>query len=128
MAGVLAVDGHVDDRADAVAVVVLDAELRPSACCCPAATACAVDLGGDAVAADLLNIGNAAAVDLLAVGPLEALADGVRRRAFGQRRVFQQLLLVQRAVVNAGDLKHALGQRAGLVKDDALWPRTRASR
>ena len=52
-----------------------------------------VHLGGDAVAADLLNIRHPAAVDVLAVGLLQALADGVRGGALGQRRVFQQLVL-----------------------------------
>ena len=77
-----------------------------------------IDLCFDAVAADLFNIRHAAAVDLLAVGLLEALADGMRGGALRQRGVFQKLLLVERAVVNGGDLKDALRQRTGLVEND----------
>ena len=119
VARVLAVDGHMDDRADAVAAAVLDPELFHEL-----AVACgdgmAVDLRGDAVAADLFDLRHAAAVDLMPVGLLQTLADGVRGSAFGQRGVFEQLLLIDRAVVNSGDLKHALRQRAGLVKDHDL--------
>ena len=78
----------------------------------------AVHLGGDAVAADLLNVAHTVAVDGLAVGALEALADGVGGGTFRQRRVFQQLFVFHLAVVNAADLENALRQRAGLVKDD----------
>ena len=44
----------------------------------------------------------------------------MRGRALGQRRVFQQLLVLHLAVVHAADLKHALRQRAGLVKNNRL--------
>ena len=76
MTGIFAVDRDMQDRADAVAgdavyaqlfhqLVVANGDLHP------------IDRGGQAVAADLLDIGHAAAVDRLAVGPLQALADGV---------------------------------------------------
>ena len=62
MPGVDAVDGHVDDCADAVAVVVFDAELLHEL-----GVACgdAVTVNGrrDAVAADLFDTCNAAAVN-----------------------------------------------------------------
>ncbi len=109
----------MDDGADAVAVVVLDAELLHQLAVA-GGDGVSIDLGVDAVAADLFNIGHAAAVDLLAVGLLQALADGMRGGAFRQRGVFQKLLLVERAVVNGGDLKDALRQRTGLVEDDDL--------
>jgi len=79
-----------------------------------------VDRGGDAVAAELFDVRHAAAVNFLAIGLLQTLADGVRGGAFGQRRVFQQLLLGQRAVVDSRDLKHAARQRPGLVEHDDL--------
>ena len=60
----------------------------------PAATGMAVHLGDDAVAADLLDIRHPAAVDLLAVGPLQALADGVGGGALRQSGVLQQLLVL----------------------------------
>ena len=121
MARVLAVDGHVDDRADAVAVVILDAELLHQLAVARG-DGVPVDRGGDAVAADLLNIGDAAAVNFLSIRFLQTLADRVRRGAFGQRRIFQQLLFGQRAVMHGCDLEDALRQRAGLVEDDDLRP------
>ena len=119
MPGVDAVDGHVDDRADAVAVVVFDAELLHElgvAC----SDAVAVNGRRDAVAADLFDTCNAAAVNGLAVGLLQALADGVRGGAFGQCGIFQHLIGVQLVVMDGRDLKHALRQSAGLVEHDDL--------
>ena len=119
MPGVDAVDGHVDDRADAVAVVVFDAELLHElgvAC----GDAVAVNGRRDAVAADLLDIRNTAAVDRLSIGLLQAPADGMRRGAFCQRGIFQHLIGVQLVVMDGRDLKHALRQGAGLVKHDDL--------
>ena len=116
---VLPINGHVDDRAGAVAVAVWNAQLFHQL-----AVACGdrvpVDRGGDAVAAELFDVRHAAAVNFLAIGLLQTLADGVRGGAFGQRCVFQQLLLRQRAVVDSRDLKHAARQRPGLVEHDDL--------
>ena len=117
--GVDAVDGHVDDRADAVAVVVFDAELLHElgiAC----GDAVAVNGRRDAVAADLLDIRNTAAVDRLSIGLLQAPADGMRRGAFCQRGIFQHFIGVQLVMMDGRDLKHALRQGAGLVKHDDL--------
>ena len=119
MPGVGAVDRHMDDRADAVAVVIIDAELLHElgvAC----GDAVAVNGRRDAVAADLLDIRNTAAVDRLSIGLLQALADGMGRGALGQRGIFQHLIGVQLVVVDGRDLKHALRQGAGLVKHDDL--------
>ena len=119
MPGVGAVDRHMDDRADAVAVVIIDAELLHElgvAC----GDAVAVNGRRDAVAADLLDIRNTAAVDRLSIGLLQALADGMGRGALGQRGIFQHLICVQLVVVDGRDLKHALRQGAGLVKHDDL--------
>ena len=77
----------------------------------------AVHLGGDAVAADLLNVGDPAAVELPAAGPLEAFADGVGGGALRQGGVLQQLLPAHLVVVDAVDLEHAPGEGARLVKD-----------
>ena len=80
----------------------------------------AVNLCGDAVAADFLDVADAAAVDLFAVGALQALADRVGGGALHQRGVFQNLFVHQFVVVDAADLKDALGQGAGFIKDDNL--------
>ena len=74
----------------------------------------------DAVAADLFDTCNAAAVNGLAVGLLQALADRMGRGALGQRGIFQHLIGVQLVVVDGRDLKHALRQGTGLVKHDDL--------
>ena len=124
MTGIFAVDRDMQDRADAVAgdavyaqlfhqLVVADGDLHP------------IDRGGQTVAADLLDIGHAAAVDRLAVGPLQALADGVRGGALGMRGQLDELLVFQLVVVDAADLKYTLGQRTGLVEDHDLRLRKR---
>ena len=75
-------------------------------------------LATDALAAELLNVRYAVAVDLPAVCFLQALADGMGGRALRQRRIFKQPFLLHLAVMDAVDLKDALRQRAGLVKHD----------
>ena len=79
-----------------------------------------INRGGNAVTAEFFNICHAAAVDFLSVGLLQTLADGMRGRAFGQRRIFEQLCFVHRAVMNGRDLKHAARQRTGLVENNDL--------
>ena len=117
VAGISAIDGHVDDGARAVAgdmlhpqpfheLVVSRGHLH------------AVHLGDDAIAADLLNVGNPAAVDFPAVGFPQTLADGMGGSALGQGGVLHQPGLVHLVVMDAVDLKHALRQGAGLVKDN----------
>ena len=82
--------------------------------------AVAVNGRRDAVAADLFDTCNAAAVDRLSIGLLQTFADGVRGGAFCQRGIFQHLIGVQLVVVDGRDLKHALRQGAGLVEHDDL--------
>ena len=79
-----------------------------------------VDRCDHAAAAALFNACHAGAVERDAAGLLQALADRVRGRALGERRVFKQLVVLHRAVVHARDLEHALRERAGLVEDDDL--------
>ena len=87
----------------------------------PAATLRAVHLGHDAVAADLLDVRHAAAVDRLAVGLLQALADrDGTRRISASAAYSSSFARVQLVVVHGRDLEHALRQGAGLVKDDDL--------
>lgn len=50
----------------------------------------AVHLGGDAVSAQLLHVGDAGSVDVLAVSSLDAQGDGVLRPALGQRSGFHE--------------------------------------
>ena len=78
----------------------------------------AVHLGGDAMAAQFLHIGDAARIDLFAVSGLDAQGDGMLGPALRQRSGFHQSILggALRGV-DAGDLEGALGQGAGLVKD-----------
>ena len=124
MARILAVNGHVNDRADAVAVDERNAvQLHQLAVA--RQHVMAVHFGGNALAADLLNVAHAVTVNLLTISALQALADGMRRRALSQRRIFQQLLVLHLVVVNAADLKNALRQRAGFVKNNRLDLRQR---
>ncbi len=76
MAGVLTADGQMDDGADAMAVVPRNAQPVHELTVAHGHVG-AVHLGGDAIAADLLYVRDTVAVDLAAVGPLEALADGM---------------------------------------------------
>ena len=116
VSGVLAVHGHVDDGAYAVALVEGDAQPGHQLAVA-GGHLMAVHYGLDAVAADLLDIRDPVTVDGSAIRLLQALADGVGGGALGQGGVFQQLVLVHLVVVDGGDLEHALGQGAGLVKD-----------
>ena len=115
MPGVFAVDGHVYYRAHAVAFDVVDIqavhELVVAGCDCVSIYRC-----NYALAAEFLDVGNAASVYLPAVGRLKALAYGMRARALGERSVFYKRCVVVRAVVYTVDLEHSLGQRSGLVK------------
>ena len=120
--GVFSVDGHVDDRADAVAVDEVNAQLLHELMVA-GGDRYAVDLRENAPAADLFDIRDAAAVNFFAIRLLQALADGMGRGALGKRRVLEKLFLLHRAMVDGADLKHALGQRAGLIEDDGLDPR-----
>lgn len=122
--GVFAVNCHVDDCAYAVAVDEVDAQLLHELVVA-GGDRNAVDLCKNASAADLFNVRDAAAVNFLAICFLQALADGVRRGALGERRILQELRFFQRAVVDGADLEHALCQRAGLIEDNGLDLRER---
>ena len=115
VSGILAVNGHVDDGADAVAVDVRDAQAVHQLAVARGDRD-AVNLCGDAVAADFLDVADAAAVDLFAVGALQALADRVGGGALHQRGVFQNLFVLQLVVVDRVHLKYSLSQRPCLVK------------
>ena len=124
VSGVFAVHRHVNDRAHAVTVLIGDPQLVHQLGVARRHSH-AVHSRRHAVAADLLDVGHAAAVDRLAIGLLQAPADGMRRGALGQRGVLDQLFILQRAVMHAAHLKHAARQRAGLVKHDGPDPRER---
>ena len=110
-----AVHRHVDDGPDAAAFLVVQLQAAHQLVVSRGDTM-AVDDSDDPLTADLFNLGDAAAVDLLPVCPLQALTDRVRGRALHQRRVFQQFLVLHRAVMDAADLKHPLRQCPGLVE------------
>ena len=74
----------------------------------------------NAVAADFLHIGHTAAVQLLAVCPLQALADWMRGSAFRKGSVLDQLVLVDIAVVDSIDFKNALSQGTCFIKHNAF--------
>ena len=119
VAGVLAVERHVDYCADTVAALVGDVQLLHELVVA-GGDLNSIYLGDNAVAADLFDIRDAAAVDLLAVGALETLADRMGGGTFGESCVLKQLFLLDRCVVHGADLEYALGQRAGLVKHNSL--------
>ena len=62
-----------------------------------------IHLGDNAVAADLLDVADPAAVQLETVSLLQALADGMGGGAFSQSGVRNQLFVRQVAVVDAAD-------------------------
>ena len=77
MSGVLACDRHLHDRARMVARAVLDAETLHELAVAGGHFD-AVDLRRHAETADLLDVRDARAVNLLAVSLLQAAADGMR--------------------------------------------------
>ena len=107
--------------ADAVALVPRDAQLLHELAV-SGGDGHTVHHRGHAAAAVLLNVRDAGAVQRTAGSLLQALADGVRGRALGKRRVFEQLFLRHRAVMHGADLENALRERAGLVEYDGLRP------
>ena len=119
VARVLAVHRDMDDGADTVALVPHDAQLLHQLAV-SGGDGHAVHHRGHAAAAVLLNVRDAGAIQRTAGSLLQTLADGVRGRALGKRRVFEQLFLRHRAVMHGADLKHALRERAGLVEHDGL--------
>ena len=80
----------------------------------------AVHLGTHAPAGELLHLAHPGGVQRLAPGLFEGAGDGVIRVAFRQGGQLQQLLLADALRVDGGDLEHALGEGAGLVKDHQL--------
>ena len=72
--GVFAVDCRMDYGTDTVAALVGDVQLLHELVVA-GGDLNSIYLGDNAVTADLFNISDAAAVDLLAVGALETLAD-----------------------------------------------------
>ena len=54
-------------------------------------------------------------------GIAQGFSDGMRGIALHMRRQMQQLILIQLIRMNGTDLKTALRQRAGLVKDHRLY-------
>ena len=79
--------------------------------------ALAVHLRGHAMTAQLLHVRDPGGVNGLAVGGLDAQGDGVLRPAFRQRSGFHQCGVGHTlGRVDAGDLKGALRQGAGLIE------------
>ena len=114
--GIHALNGHVHDGAGLAHGGSFQAQLFHQAGVA-GGDGLAVHLRGDAVAAQLLHVGDAAGVDFLAVSGLDAQGDGVLGPALGQRGGFHQLFLAGAVCgVDAGHLKGALGQGAGLVE------------
>ena len=114
----------MDDGANAVTFLIRDAQLihqLPVSGSHPDP----IDERRDALAADLLHLAHPRTVDLLSISLLQRLTDGMRRSAFGQRRIFDKLMLVDDAVMDGIDREYAFGQRACLIKDDGLGLRQR---
>ena len=124
MTGIVTVYRHVNDGADVMAGDEVDAEpLHQLVIAC--GDFHTVHLGNHTVAADLLNVGYPAAIDRLAVGTLQAAANGVRGRTLCERSQFEQLFVLELVVMDAADLKHTLSERAGLVKHNGFDLRQR---
>ena len=119
VSGVLTVDRHMDDGADAVAVQERDAQARHEAVVA-GGDLVSVHHRGDAVAADLLHVRDQGRVEFFAVSCQDALRNGVRRVTLRVRGQPEEFLVFEFAVVDAGDREVPAGQRAGLVEDDRL--------
>ena len=74
-------------------------------------------LGQNPVAGNLLHLRDPAPVQFLAIGLLQALADGMGGGALRQRGILQKLALLHGGVVNPHHFKDPLGQGPGFVKD-----------
>ena len=112
---VLALYGNVNDGARAVAGNVWHAQMIHEFAIARGHLL-PVHGSNHTIAADLLNVFHAAAVDGLAVGLLQALADGMGRSALGQRRILHQLGVLYLAVMDAVHFKHATRQRTRFVE------------
>ena len=77
----------------------------------------AIHKGGYAQAAQLLNLGNPAAVNLPAIGPLQTAADGVGGGTLRQSGILDQLFVFHAAVVDAFHRKNALGKGTGFIEN-----------
>ena len=119
MACVCPVDRHMDDGSRAVTGDIGNAQAIHQLVI-SRSHLLAVHPGDDTVSADLLNVRHPGAVNLPAVSPPQAPADGMGRGALRQGRILHQLFILHLAVVDAADLKHPLGQGARLVKDHDL--------
>ena len=115
MSGVIPVNGDMDNGAHAVAVDVLHTQAVHEFIVASSHLN-AIHCGDHAAPADL-HVGDPVAVDLFAVGALQAFADGVGGGAFCQSGKLHQLLIFHFAVMDAIDFKDALGESSGLVKD-----------
>ena len=117
LSGIDAVHGDVYHRSGLVAFQEGNAQLVHQLIVAGSHRA-AVHFGNHTGAAALLHLGHTGAVQLLAIGLLQALADGVGRGALGQGSQFQQLRLLKAASRgNAGHFKDTFGEGTGLIKD-----------
>ena len=119
MSCIFSIDCHVDDGAHLMTADVLDVQavhqLVIAGC-----NLHTIHRSDDAVAADFLHIGHTAAVQLLAVCPLQALADWMRGSAFRKGSIFNQLCFINIAVVDSVDLENALSQGTCFIKHNAF--------
>ena len=84
-----------------------------------------VDHSAHAAPGQLLHRADAALVDVLTVGLADGAGDGMVGIALRIRRQLQKFRLGDLVGMDGGDVEHALGQRARLVKDDDLRLRER---
>ena len=85
----------------------------------------AVQLRRDAVPADLRQLRDAAAVNMLSVGFPDADGNGMGGEALHVGRILQELCFVDGILVHRRDGKIALGDRTGLVEGNDLDLRER---
>ena len=119
MAQVLALGGHMDGGADLVAGVPLDADLLHELVVA-GADELPVHPGADAAAGELLHIGDAAGVQGRVIGVPERAGDGVVGVRLRQGGQLQKPGLRALVGVDGSHVEHALGQGAGLIKNDYL--------
>ena len=108
------VDGHVDQGPHHMAVYIGDVE-HVHELGVPGSDGMAVHLGHHPFASVFLDIRHSVPINGLAIGPLEALADGMAGSTFRQSSHFQHFLFFQFIMMDRRNLEHALGQGPRLI-------------
>ena len=119
VAGILSVDGHMDDGAFVVAGTPGGAHLIHELAVAHGHLL-SVDQGHDAMAGAFLDILHAAVVLLVGVGVPQRHGNGMGGVPLHVGGQVKEFLLVNHFRMNGRHFEHALGEGAGLVKDHGL--------